>query len=79
MAFRNNVTIIVMLVVLLVAAMVGPTVHAEEGGDCFCRCMKNKCMILGTVSRQGCAQACDQMCISLAYFYSVSVAASILN
>lgn len=64
MAFRNNVTINIMLVVLLAAAMVGPAVPARQENDCFCQCM-DQCMYLKDTRKGECADACNGTCTKL--------------
>ncbi|OAY72611.1 hypothetical protein ACMD2_12348 [Ananas comosus] len=60
MAFGNNFVLGLLLVALVVMGSVGPS--AQNKDDCFCPCMRDKCMVLPDVTREECAKACTEGC-----------------
>merc|ERR1739842_256978 len=61
----NKVVLGLALVGLMVMALVSPSAQNKE--DCFCPCMRDKCMTIQDATREECAPACTEGCNQAGY------------
>uniref|UniRef100_A0A0D9VTS5 Uncharacterized protein n=1 Tax=Leersia perrieri TaxID=77586 RepID=A0A0D9VTS5_9ORYZ len=70
-ASRRAAAAVLLLVVAVAAAFTGVAAEQDENGtgvelSCFCDCMKNRCMTLGTgPNKFDCASACTEGCTQI--------------
>ncbi|KAG1366546.1 hypothetical protein COCNU_13G003360, partial [Cocos nucifera] len=59
----NKAVLALAMVVMVLMASAAPAAADKE--DCFCPCMRDKCMVIAGATRDDCAAACTDGCHQL--------------
>merc|ERR1711915_1374 len=59
----NKAVLALAIVVMVLTASAAPAAADKE--DCFCPCMRDKCMVIRGATREECARACTEGCYQL--------------
>merc|ERR1712137_1149970 len=64
----NKVVLALAIAAMVLMASTVPAAMADDGDfDCYCDCMKNKCMKVPKTTKEECAPACSDGCVEAGY------------
>ncbi|KAG1342334.1 hypothetical protein COCNU_05G005630 [Cocos nucifera] len=66
MSLNKAILALTLAAMVLVASTV-PAAVAQDDFDCFCDCMRNKCIKVPKTTKEECAPACNDGCVEAGY------------